>query len=219
MTNRQKLTNQATDPLPMTAMQQSFCEHYVKTFNAHESALHAGYSKKYAEAKAYQLVEDNKDYILALQRLISARVAVDAESVQRELAQIAFANVLDYMEDDPESPGEKRFKPPHKLTREQASAIVSVRVIKNKDGRVKYTYSLDHKRASLMDLARVMGILNEMQVHHKHTLDLSKVPTAQLEEMERMWFSLASQHGVALTGLAAVPAPGEIVDGDFREEG
>ncbi len=42
--------------MALTAMQESFCIEYVATRDAKASALKAGYSKQYAEKKAYALL-------------------------------------------------------------------------------------------------------------------------------------------------------------------
>jgi len=44
----------------LTKKQIDFCEHYVLTRNARESALNAGYSQSYSDKQSHQLLKNDK---------------------------------------------------------------------------------------------------------------------------------------------------------------
>lgn len=67
----------------LTAKQRKFADEYIKTGNATQSAIKAGYSEKYANTNANKLLQNTtiKAYIkLHLNSLSSAKIA-DAQEV------------------------------------------------------------------------------------------------------------------------------------------
>lgn len=69
----------------LTLKQQTFAEHYIETGNATESAVKAGYSKKYANTNASKLLQNTtvKSYIEEkLSEMSSERIASATEVME-----------------------------------------------------------------------------------------------------------------------------------------
>jgi phage terminase small subunit len=84
----------------LTEKQRLFCLYYVKSFNATQSAIKAGYSKDTAHVIGHENLR--KPNIAAeIRRLkgsMTQDIFIDAMDVLRKYAEIAFADVTDYME-------------------------------------------------------------------------------------------------------------------------
>jgi phage terminase small subunit len=74
----------------LTEKQKRFCDFYIKYGEAVKAAIEAGYTKNYANAQSYRMLEDVglKEYIDArLQQLASERIA-GADEVLRYLTAV-----------------------------------------------------------------------------------------------------------------------------------
>lgn len=197
----------------MTEMEVAFCQEYVRNGYAQDSAaLKAGYSEKFAKKKAYTVVERCKAYIDQLQEKTLKRIGISPKAVKNEIGALAFSNLQDYLMEDPERPGQFRFKPPSQLTREQMAAIKTFGFEVTAKG-IEYKYTFHDKRQSLMDLARVLGMvdskMNMMLLQAENmsvnNYDLSKLPTADLEEIEKLY----------LKKLESIPPEGDTIEGEI----
>jgi len=103
-----------------------FAQEYVIDFSAGRAAIAAGYGEARAEVTASELLKVFRVVALIdnLQSKRAPRLGLRAEQVVEELARIAFANVLDYMQ--PDEHGEKRMNFSN-VTRDQAAAIAEIR--------------------------------------------------------------------------------------------
>ena len=74
----------------MTAKQKRFCEEFVKTGNATQSAINAGYSEKTANEQGARLLTkvSIKSYIRSLQDEIKNENILDARQMQEVLTSI-----------------------------------------------------------------------------------------------------------------------------------
>lgn len=74
----------------MTAKQKRFCEEFVKTGNATQSAINAGYSEKTANEQGARLLTkvSIKSYIRSLQDEIKNENIIDATKMQEVLTSI-----------------------------------------------------------------------------------------------------------------------------------
>jgi phage terminase small subunit len=71
--------------MKLTPKQKAFCDYYIETGNATQSALKAGYSKNYAKGNSVKLLENVsvKSYIdERMQKIESERIATAAEVMQ-----------------------------------------------------------------------------------------------------------------------------------------
>lgn len=74
----------------MTEKQKKFCDFYIKYGNAQQAAIEAGYSKNYARAQSYKLLDNvgvKKRIERKLEKLESARLA-DADEVLKYLTSV-----------------------------------------------------------------------------------------------------------------------------------
>lgn len=153
--------------MALNARQQKFVAEYLIDLNATQAAIRAGYSKK----TAYSIGQENlkKPEIAAelakRQAKLAAKLEVTAEWVVAELANLARANMQDYMRVGPDGDPVLDYS---NLTREQAAALTEVTVDDYKDGRGadarevrRVKFKLADKRAALVDLGRHLGLFVE----------------------------------------------------------
>lgn len=83
----------------MTDRQKRFAEEYLIDLNAEAAAIRAGYSPKYARGNAHKLVSNGCISVQIQQKMNerSKRTEITQDMVLRELANIAFCNVADYV--------------------------------------------------------------------------------------------------------------------------
>jgi phage terminase small subunit len=83
----------------LTPKQKLFCLYYVKTFNATQSAIKAGYSKDTAHVIGCEnLKKPNiKAEIARLKKIMTNKIMVSAMDVLNKYAEIAFADIGDYV--------------------------------------------------------------------------------------------------------------------------
>ena len=83
----------------LTDKQKLFCIHYVKTFNATQSAIKAGYSADTAHVQGSRLLSNVKvqEYIRELKANMTDTLFLDAMDVLRKYAAIAFADITDFV--------------------------------------------------------------------------------------------------------------------------
>lgn len=74
----------------MTAKQKLFCDEYIISLNATQSAIKAGYSKKYANTNASKLLQNTaiKDYIAARMAEKEAALIADQDEVLKYLTAV-----------------------------------------------------------------------------------------------------------------------------------
>lgn len=162
-----------TAPVPtLTPKQQRFVLEFLVDLNATQAAIRAGYSRKTAN----QIAAENLAKPGIADAIANARAAVaealqcSVDDIAREMHKLAFANMDDYMTRGQD--GDPRLDW-SKLTRSQAAALSEVTVDDFVDGRGKdaktvrrVKFKLADKRASLVDLAKLLGVMPE---RHEHT--------------------------------------------------
>ncbi|MFL0361432.1 terminase small subunit [Pseudobacillus sp. 179-B 2D1 NHS] len=82
----------------LTDKQQLFCIYYVKSFNATQSAIKAGYSPDTAHVQGSRLLKNVKiaEKINAIKADMAQGVFIDAMDVLNKYIKIAFADITDY---------------------------------------------------------------------------------------------------------------------------
>ena len=158
---------------------QLFAEEYLRTGNARQSAIKAGYSFKTASSQASLLLQHDAiaPYIAARRASTLAQTDVTREQIVAELKDLAFFNIQDITRVDADGR-------PHldltNTTRDQFKAISSIstksRVLRNKDGEVIGTeqqskVTVADKYRGLELLGKTLGIFQEPEV--KVTLDVA----------------------------------------------
>jgi phage terminase small subunit len=171
----------------LTDRQALFVREYLRDLNATQAAIRAGYSPKIAAEQGYANLRKHQiaEAISKAQQTIQDKFVVSVDEIARELYKLGFANMQDYMtvgaDGDPVLDWSR-------LTRDQAAALQDVTVEDYRDGRGKAArdvrkvrFRLADKRASLVDLAKVLGLVTD-NIHLKGELALS---AKQAEEEAR----------------------------------
>ncbi len=83
----------------LTDKQRLFCLHYVKTFNATQSAIKAGYAQESAHVEGSRLLRNAKvaAHIKEIKQSMTDTLFLDAMDVLRKYAEIAFSDITDYL--------------------------------------------------------------------------------------------------------------------------
>ncbi|RQW19889.1 terminase small subunit [Bacillus sp. C1-1] len=83
----------------LTDKQRLFCVYYVKTFNATQSAINAGYSADTAHVQGSRLLSNVKvkDEVVRLKAEMHQGIFVDAMDVLNKYIKIAFADITDFI--------------------------------------------------------------------------------------------------------------------------
>ena len=82
----------------MTERQKRFCNEYLIDLNVTQAAIRAGYTPKYANKKAYELLDklEIKEYLDKKMKDREQRTEITQDKVVNELAAIAFSNASDF---------------------------------------------------------------------------------------------------------------------------
>ncbi|MFB1100894.1 terminase small subunit [Terribacillus sp. JSM ZJ617] len=82
----------------LTEKQQLFCIYYVKSFNATQSAIKAGYSPDTAHVQGSRLLKNDKiaAEIRRIKQDLTDSLFIDAQDVLAKYAAIAFADITDF---------------------------------------------------------------------------------------------------------------------------
>lgn len=141
--------------------QQRFCENIANGLGNEDAAIEAGYAPTSAAAQATRLLKKDKIQakIAELRKERQVRAAIDADRVTKELAAIAFADVLDIFEDDWQIKDLADIKKKPSLSH----AIKSVQVIEKKNSKGilterKVTVRMHDKIRALDNLAVQLGL-------------------------------------------------------------
>jgi len=158
----------------MTPKQQDFAINYSQTQNAEQSALGAGYSKKYARSHVQRLlrIPDVVAEIKRLRNKVNQMVEKNATDVVNQFSKIAFTDRVSFMKEDPERPGEYMYKAPHELTQDQRDCVETTKmytaeIIVIEDSKPKsifrqeYVYVFSDKAKALEQMGRHFGIFDD----------------------------------------------------------
>jgi phage terminase small subunit len=172
----------------LTPKELAFCEGYVRTRNANQSALDAGYSWKTARALAHTLLRKPhiKEYISQLTQKVATVAVADATTVVNGYAQIAFATPFDVLE--PDEKGLWKGMAPDQLPSHIKPAIKKVHVknLKNKDGttRQEFRYELYDKMDALDKLGKHFDVFGEKAPSTVNFNQYAQIPTDKLEKLQ-----------------------------------
>ncbi len=90
--------DQLIEDISMTEKQSLFCIYYVKSFNATQAAIKAGYAKDSAHAEGSRLLRNVKvaEEIRRIKGEMRQGIFIDAMDVLDKYIKIAFADITDY---------------------------------------------------------------------------------------------------------------------------
>lgn len=150
----------------LTGKQRLFCDYYIKTFNATQSAIKAGYSKNTAYAIGYENLKKPqiKAYLTKLRDAYTEDEYLDTKRLLERHRQIAFYDVNDYVNDDgtlkdlSECDGSLiRKVSAEKTSIEQISEIGEEKKTKTKEV-IKTNFELEDRSKSLIFLTKFYGL-------------------------------------------------------------
>lgn len=145
-------------PTKLTPKQRKFVDEFVRHRDAAMAAVKAGYSKRNPAQSGYQLLNNPKVASVVEQRLATIATACDVEAqrVVQELARIAFADILEYVEYDPDEEVSLRVKALEEI---RPGARAAIREIK--EGKFGVELKLEPKMPALRELAKITGAVDE----------------------------------------------------------
>lgn len=111
----------------LTTQQEEFFREYLGDFNGKRAAIEAGYSAKTAAQQASRLLTNVKGqaFLATLQKPALQKFEVTQDKIMKEIATVAFSNLMDYVE----VKNGQAWIDLSKCTREQAAALASFEVI------------------------------------------------------------------------------------------
>ncbi|EQB3099725.1 terminase small subunit [Clostridium botulinum] len=100
--NKQPIAEEVKEVLENTELtdkQRLFCIYYIKSFNATQSAIKAGYAPDSAHVEGSRLLRNVKvkAYIRELKGKMTEEIFIDAMDVLNKYIKIAFADITDYL--------------------------------------------------------------------------------------------------------------------------
>ena len=165
----------------LTGKQRLFCDYYIKTFNATQSAIKAGYSKNTAYAIGAENLKKPqiKAYLTKLRDAYMEDEYLDTKRLLERHRQIAFYDVNDYVNDDgtlkdlSECDGSLiRKVSAEKTNIEQISEIGEEKKTKTKVV-IKTNFELEDRSKSLIFLTKFYGLDPDTNIA-KERLEIEK---------------------------------------------
>jgi phage terminase small subunit len=212
----------------ITEKELAFAAHPLVAINGAQAARDAGYTKNIADGNAVTELRKRLWPLIAhFQKERAARFSISKERIQHELAAVGFANILDYVDIDPDT-GEAKTKKLGDLTRDQAAAIqeyslMPVEEVDKETGETRTVKVLSKirlfdKRSALVDLGKTIGMFNEKMnlvlpggQTANHDLPLSKVSTEALEQVQKIILNAVQQVDSAVSDTKALPGQCAVV--------
>lgn len=153
--------------MALTRKQERFVAEYLVDLNATQAAIRSGYSVKTAANQGHENLRKPEiaSAVAAGQSKALERAELSATRTLEEARRIAFGNAQDFFDTD------GNLIPIHKLTREQASSIASVEVVKKNlqagDGHTDTIHKLKtwDKPRVLEQLMKHFGLLEDRVKH------------------------------------------------------
>ena len=141
--------------MELTHKQIAFCNEYMIDSNGKQAAIRAGYSPKSAEVTASQLISKSKvKAFIEKRREQQAKILdVNTDKVVRELANISFSNITDFIE---VKGNEVNLTDWSVLTKDQTACVESV--CKTKEG---YWLKLYSKATAIELLGKYFSMWNQ----------------------------------------------------------
>lgn len=159
----------------MTERQKKFCNEYLVDLNVTQAAIRAGYTPKYANKKAYELLDkpEIKEYLDKKIKDREQRTEITQDKVVNELAAIAFSNASDFFkvidktvtvggsivlddEGNPRTYKDVEFVTTDKLSEENKKVISSI-----KQGSNGLEIKLNDKLKALELLGKHLGMFRD----------------------------------------------------------
>lgn len=166
----------------LTDRQRQFVREYLVDLNGARAAVRAGYSRRGASQRGWAL-RRNPAVAAELETAMADRarlVGITAERVLFEIALLAFANILDYVEDGAGGAGGIDLS---RLTRDEAAAISALQVDEYASGAAggevrRVRIKLADKSRNLELIGRHLGLFAHMAPRERPSPAGAGVPAA-----------------------------------------
>lgn len=165
----------------LTAKQQRFVDEYLVDLNATQAAIRAGYSAKSANVTGTQnLAKPSIAAVIAEKsKAVAEKNDLEGDRWVKEISRIAFSDVRGLFDDETGC-----MLDPKDWSDDIAAAVQSIEVdevFDNADGErravgLRKKVRFWDKNAALDKAAKFMRLYQEMEVNHRHSLDMSSVP-------------------------------------------
>ena len=145
----------------LTEKQKRFVDEYLIDFNGTQAAINAGYSEKYADRQAYNLLQLPlvQEYLKKRQADLRERTEITQEKVIEELAAVAFFDITDVVKiTEVDGNAVIAHIPTSDLTEKQRKAIANI-----KRGRNGIEVKAHDKMSALKLLGEHLGIFNSKE--------------------------------------------------------
>lgn len=141
--------------MKLSAREKMFCDEYIKTFNAADALVKAGYRITGSQAQsvyAWKLKTNPavKAYLEQLKEELAEVSQISRYSVLQEYAKIAFSNITDFHS------GWMTLAEYDSLTPEKKAAIAEIKYVQKEEG-VFVSVKLHDKVRALDSIARMLG--------------------------------------------------------------
>jgi phage terminase small subunit len=153
----------------LSPKQEQFCRQYLVDLNATQAAIRSGYSKKTANEQGSRLLANvNVSARIAELRTEQAkRLDITADRVLTEFGKLAFSNLMDYFEVQPDGSAVIDLSA---LTPDQAAALQEITVDEYTEGSgkaarqvKKVRIKLGDKKGALDSLAKHLGMFTNKE--------------------------------------------------------
>lgn len=147
------------EPRKLTPLQKRFVEEYLVDLNATQAAIRAGYSPKYANRQAHLLLVNDRLQAFIRKGLEKRekRTEITADNVLRELAKMAFSDLVDFVDANPHGVTIKDFA---ELPKGLTACISEVSETKGDKGS-NIKIKLHSKTAAVEMLMRHLSLFND----------------------------------------------------------
>ena len=163
--------------------QAAFVQEYLIDLNATQAAIRAGYSAKTAEVQGPRLLGNVRvqDALHAAMAARSERTGVTQDQVVRELAQIAFSDMSDYLSWGPQG---MTLKDSAELPEGASNAVAGVSEHRAETGRT-VRFKLHNKLNALIALAKHLGMFQKGSLKGDRRVQVTRVTVIASPGLER----------------------------------
>lgn len=155
--NGEALKSKAEE-LKLTDQEEAFCYYYLKSYNATNAAMKAGYSPNSCYNMAYHLMKKSNvvQFIEYLKKARNDQLMVEATDIVSEYMRIAFADITDYLTFGPSG-----------VQLKHSSGVDGRLIVEIKEGRDGVSIKLADKMKALEKLSKYLDVFEDEAIKTK----------------------------------------------------
>ena len=156
-TQEETLKSKAEE-LNLTDQEEAFCYYYLKSYNATNAAMKAGYSPNSCYNMAYHLMKKSNvvQFIEYLKKARNDQLMVEATDIVSEYMRIAFADITDYLTFGPSG-----------VQLKSSSGVDGRLIVEIKEGRDGVSIKLADKMKALEKLSKYLDVFEDEAIKTK----------------------------------------------------